>query len=157
MDRERLKEVFQDTLKLSDENEILQKKTAEMCYRTQLYFRNFINLKPERKSDILDIEIIEDTTYHCASKYVSDNKIAVFNKNGKMISEFSFNGIISDIQISHNHIYCMSDTNVFIYSRSGELLRTDECDFGAVKFAVISAYSIAVIKNDEVSRLEIKK
>ena len=79
MDRERLKEVFQDTLKLSDENEILQKKTAEMCYRTQLYFRNFINLKPERKTDILDIEIIEDTTYHCASKYVSDNKIAVLN------------------------------------------------------------------------------
>jgi len=87
----------------------------------------------------------------------SDNKIAVFNARGKKLSEFSFNGIISDIQISRNHIYCMSDSRVSIYSKDGELLRDAECDFSAVRLSVLSAYSVAVIKNDEISRLEIKK
>lgn len=87
----------------------------------------------------------------------SDNKIAVFNSRGKKISEFSFHGIISDIQISRNHIYCMGESVVSIYSKNGELLRTAECDFSAVRIAVLSSYSVAVIKNDEISRLEIKK
>lgn len=86
-----------------------------------------------------------------------DNKIAVFNRRGKLISEFNYNGIISDIQISRNHIYCMSETIVSIYSKEGELLRTAECKFGAVRLAVLSAYSVAVIGNDSVKRLEIKK
>ena len=86
----------------------------------------------------------------------SDNKIAVFNKKGKLVSEFNFDGIISDIQITKNHIYCMSETVVSIYSIEGELLRTAECDFGAVRLAVLSAYSVAIIRNDEVTRLEIE-
>lgn len=86
----------------------------------------------------------------------ADNKIAVFNKKGKLLSEFSFNGIISDIQITKNHIYCMSETVVSIYSIEGELLRTAECDFGAVRLAVLSKYSVAVIRNDQVTRLEIE-
>lgn len=86
-----------------------------------------------------------------------DNKVAVFNKKGKLISEFDYNGIISDIQISNKHIYCMSETLVSIYSKEGELLRTAECEFGAVRMAILSAYSVAVIRNDGVSQLEIKK
>ncbi len=87
----------------------------------------------------------------------SDNRIVVLNKRGKLISEFNFNGPISDIQIASGHIYCISDTLVSIFSREGELLRQGECIFGAVRLSVLSGYSVAVIRNDEVSRLEIKK
>lgn len=79
MDRERLIEIFQDTQSLSYENEELQKKTKLMCYQTKLYYQNFEDLLPENKSEVPDIEIIEDTTYHCASQYVSENKVAVLN------------------------------------------------------------------------------
>lgn len=86
-----------------------------------------------------------------------DNKIAVFNNKGKLVSEFAFNGIISDIKIKGNHIYCMSETVISIYSKEGELLRTAECDFGAVRLSVLSAFSVAVVRNDRVTRLEIEK
>lgn len=86
-----------------------------------------------------------------------DNKIVVFNRRGKLISEFNYEGIISDIQIRGSHIYCMSETSVSIYSKEGELLRTAEFEFGAVRLAVLSAYAVAVVRNDSVARLEIKK
>jgi len=79
MDRERLKEIFQDTLAFSTENEFLRKKTEEMCYRTRLFYSQFEDLQPENKSEVPNIEIIEDTTFHCASQYVSENKVAVLN------------------------------------------------------------------------------
>ena len=86
----------------------------------------------------------------------SDNRIVVFSKKGEKLSEFDFDGNLSDIQLNRNHIYCISDTNVSLYSKDGELLRTAKCDFGVVKLAVLSGYSVAAISNDEVSRLEIE-
>lgn len=87
----------------------------------------------------------------------SDNHIAVFNKSGKLVSEFNYDGTISDIQMSRGHIYCISDTVVSIFSKDGELLRQGECSFGALRLSVLSSYSVAVIRNDEVSRVEIKR
>jgi len=86
----------------------------------------------------------------------SDNHIVVFSSKGEKISEFDFEGDLSDIQISRNHIYCISDTVISLFSKEGELLRTAECDFGAVRLAVLSGYSVAVISNDDVSRVEIE-
>jgi len=86
----------------------------------------------------------------------SDNHIVLFSKKGKYISDFNFKGNLSDMQIARNHIYFVYDTLVSIYSKEGELLRMAECDYGAVRLVPVSGYSVAVIRNDDVSRLEIK-
>ena len=85
----------------------------------------------------------------------ADNKIVLFSKKGQKQAEFDFNGIISDIVAAKNHIYCISDTKVYLFDRTGKLISSAECGFGAVKLAVISADEVAVISNGAISRLEL--
>ena len=66
----------------------------------------------------------------------TDNRIAVFSKSGKLTAEFNYKGIVSDIAVRGNHIYCMSDTEIFLLDKSGKVLRSASCGFGAVRLNV---------------------
>ena len=85
----------------------------------------------------------------------ADNHIVVFSKDGQKTAEFDFNGIISDIVMAKDHIYCISDTNVYFFDKQGNLLCSTPCGFGAARLAVISSNEVAVITNSEISRLEL--
>ena len=87
----------------------------------------------------------------------TDNRIAVFNSKGKLKSEFEFKGIISDVEIRGGHIYCISDTYVYLLSENGEVLRKAECGFGAVRISVTGTNSAAVITDNQVNIIQLEQ
>lgn len=86
----------------------------------------------------------------------TDNRVAVFNSKGKLKAEFEFKGIISDIQISGGHIYCISDTEIYLLGPDGAVLRSAECGFGAVRLAVTGTNIAAVITDNRIDRIKLE-
>ena len=87
----------------------------------------------------------------------TDNRIAAFNSKGKLKSEFEFKGIISYIEIRGGHIYCISDTYVYLLSENGEVLRKAECGFGAVRISVTGTNSAAVITDNQINIIQLEQ
>lgn len=86
----------------------------------------------------------------------TDNKIAVFSKNGKLTAEFQYKGIISDIGMSGNHIYCMSDTEISLLDSEGKVLRTGSCGFGAVRLNIVSTNSVLILTDNKIEKLNLQ-
>lgn len=76
-----LVEAFNDTCRRIQEDETLKKATANMQAGTQLYFPAYESILSTIKSDIPDILVVEDTTFHCVQTYAEDStiKTAVLN------------------------------------------------------------------------------
>ena len=87
----------------------------------------------------------------------TDNRVAVFNSKGKLKSEFEFKGIIGDIEIYGGHIYCISDTFVYLLSESGEILRKAECGFGAVRISVTGTNTAAVVTDNQIYKIRLEQ
>ncbi len=87
----------------------------------------------------------------------TDNRIAVFSARGELEYQFKFNGLISDIQLSHGHIYCISDTKIYIFDEQGNVIRSAECGFGAVRIAVIGTNSVAVITDNKIEKIKLEQ
>ena len=87
----------------------------------------------------------------------SDNKVLLVSQNGEKQTEFGFKGVISDIEYSGGHIYIISDTAVYSYSKKGELLQSGECDYGCKRFAVISADKLAVMIDNRITTSVLQK
>ncbi len=85
----------------------------------------------------------------------SDNTVIAVTKRGKQAASFHKNGIISDIKFTRGHIYCISDTTVSLYDKTGNLLREGSCGYGAVRFSVISEYSLAVVTDTDIQKTEL--
>lgn len=86
----------------------------------------------------------------------TDNRVAVFGSKGKLKAEFEFKGIISDIQVSGGHIYCISDTEIYLLDSDGTVLRSAECGFGAVRLAVTGANLTAVITDNRIDKVKLE-
>lgn len=84
----------------------------------------------------------------------TDNRIIVTNKSGKKKLEVKFNGIITDIVFKNNHIYLISDTKAYILDSKGEIVRTADCGFGAVRLVVVSQNEISVISDNQISKVK---
>lgn len=87
----------------------------------------------------------------------TDNRIAVFSRSGELKYELHYKGIISDIRVYNGHIYCISDTDVFLISDEGDILRSTTCGFGAVKLNVTATNSVAVITDNKIEKLELEQ
>lgn len=87
----------------------------------------------------------------------TDNRVAVFNSKGKLKSEFEFKGIIGDIEIHGGHIYCISDTFVYLLSENGEILRKAECGFGAVRINVTGTNTVAVVTDNQIYSIKLEQ
>lgn len=85
----------------------------------------------------------------------TDNKIALFSKNGKLKAEFSYKGIVSDIAVSGNHIYCMSDTEISLLDSTGKILRKGSCGFGAVSLVAESTNSVIVFTDNKIDKINL--
>lgn len=86
----------------------------------------------------------------------TDNRIEVFSGTGKLKAEFSYKGIVSDIAVSGNHIYCMSDTEIFLLDKDGKVLRKGSCGFGAVRLNAASANSVIVLTDNKIEKLNLE-
>ncbi len=85
----------------------------------------------------------------------TDSKITVFSKLGKLKAEFNYKGIVSDIAVSGNHIYCMSDTEIFLLDTEGKVLRKGVCGFGAVRFIPVSTNSVIVFTDNKIENIKL--
>ena len=75
-----LMECFKDTQRQIKENPKLAKRTKKMQAGTRLYLEKFTSIEAGMREKEPEIEVLEDTTFHCASRYVRENKkIAVLN------------------------------------------------------------------------------
>ncbi len=87
----------------------------------------------------------------------TDNKIAVFSKSGVLKSETVFKGIISDIQVRDAHIYCISDTDIYLLSKEGGILRKASCGFGALKLNAISTNAVTVVSDNSIEKINLER
>lgn len=87
----------------------------------------------------------------------TDNRIAVFSKSGELKTEFQYKGIISDIQLFGNHIYCMSETDIYLLSSEGKVLRSASCGFGGVRLVVTGTNNVAVITDNEIEKIKLEQ
>lgn len=86
----------------------------------------------------------------------NDNTIMLVSKNGEKTLEFNFRGIISDIQFSDGHIYCISESKIYLFDNKGKDLGSADCDYGVVRIAPIGSHSMVTITDSEIKKLEIK-
>lgn len=87
----------------------------------------------------------------------ADNRIVLFSAKGQLKSEFEFKGTVSDIAVSGGHIYCISDTEVFLYGSDGKLLRKAECGFGGVNIAPLGRTLAAVITDNRIDKIQLEQ
>ena len=86
----------------------------------------------------------------------TDNRIAIISKKGEVKHQLQFNGIVTDIAYKNNHIYCVSDTKAYILDMDGKIVRSADCGFGVVRFSVISQNEIAVITDNQISKIKLE-
>ncbi|MBE6750414.1 MAG: hypothetical protein E7560_04550 [Ruminococcaceae bacterium] len=86
----------------------------------------------------------------------TDNKIAVFAKNGKCKYELQYKGIISDIALLGRHIYCISDTDVFVLDTNGEVINRMQYGFGATRISVTGNNTVAIITDNKIEKQKLE-
>lgn len=72
-------QVFQHTLKMCEEDDVLIENTRKMQNGSVLYFEDYQAPYHETKGSIDNIEVVEDTTFSCAGKHIDEGKVAVLN------------------------------------------------------------------------------
>lgn len=85
----------------------------------------------------------------------TDNRIVVFSKKGEKTAEFEFKGIISDIAVLGGHIYCMSDTKIYLLDANGKILRKASCGFGAVNLCVTATNTAVVVTDNKIEKIKL--
>ena len=84
----------------------------------------------------------------------TDNIIVAISKKGEVSFEAKFSGIVTDIAMKNNHIYCISDTKAYILDSNGEIVRTADCGFGAIRLSVVSQDEIAVVTDNQINKVK---
>lgn len=87
----------------------------------------------------------------------TDSKIAVFSKRGKLKFEFDFKGIVSDIRYFGGHIYCMSDTEIYLIDETGKTLRKAPCGFGGVSLVVTGSNTALVVTDNKIEKIRLEE
>lgn len=87
---------------------------------------------------------------------INDNTVMLISKKGEKTLEFNFKGIIGDIQFSDGHIYCISESKVYLFDNKGKSLGSGDCDYGVVRIAPTGSHSMVTITDSEIKKLEIK-
>lgn len=114
-------------------------------------------IKSELELDMFRSSSAEMLLVFNRSSDKSDNAVTVLSNKGEKLSEFTFNGIISDIAFAKGHIYCISDTKLYLFDRNGNLIRSVDCGYGGRRIAVLGSESAAVMTDSEITKIEIKE
>ena len=87
----------------------------------------------------------------------TDNRIAIFGKNGKLKQELEFKGIITDFALKNSNIYGISDTKAYVLNKKGKVLRSSDCGFGAIRLAPLGQSALAVITDNEINKIKLEQ
>ena len=87
----------------------------------------------------------------------TDNHVAVFSPSGKLKQEIKYKGIISDINFSRGHIYCMGESELHLLSKEGEVLRSASYGFGAVRISVTATNTVAIITDNKIEKVKLEQ
>lgn len=117
--------------------------------------------KTEYKNDY-NIALIREATHGTVAVFNrkndnTDTKVAVFNKKGEIKFEFNFRGIISDIRLFGGHIYCMSDTDIYLIDEHGKTVSTAACGFGGIRLAVTGNNVVLVITDNKIEKIKLEE
>lgn len=98
-------ETFTDTRKKIKENSRLSELTLQMQAGTMLYLRGYKAINPSVKSTILDVTVLEDTTFHASSLYAGNaDKVAVLN----FANAYTPGGSVSEGVMAQEECLCRS-------------------------------------------------
>lgn len=86
----------------------------------------------------------------------TDNRFAIFTKNGKLKREIQFKGSITDFAIKNQHIYCTSDTKAYILDNDGSFLRQGECGFGVKRICPLGQSAMAIVTDNTIERIKLE-
>ncbi len=87
----------------------------------------------------------------------TDNRIAIFSSGGKLKREMEFKGIITDFTLKNQHIYCVSDTKVYILDNDGSIMRSADCGFGVSRSCPLGQNTMAVITDNAISKIKLEQ
>ncbi len=85
------------------------------------------------------------------------NIITVLNKKGAQKSTFEFNNVVNDIAVKGNYIYILSDRMVYLYNIKGEFLNSVVCEFGIERITPIGNFRVALLTENTIKKIDIKK
>ena len=86
----------------------------------------------------------------------TDNRIAIFTKNGKLKREIKFKGLINDFALKNQHIYCVSDTKAYILDNEGGYMRKGECGFGIRRICPLGQNAMAIVTDNQVDKIKLE-
>lgn len=86
----------------------------------------------------------------------TDNRIVLFSPKGQLKCEFDYKGIISDIEVSGGHIYCICDTSAYLLSDEGNVLREADCGFGVTYISPIGSNMLAAITDNGIQKIKLE-
>lgn len=87
----------------------------------------------------------------------SENIIMLLGAKGNKIAEFKFDGTVTDIEPKGNHIYCLSENKALIVDKEGNILRSGNSSYGALRLKVLSSNTVAVASNSQIEKITLEK
>ncbi len=143
-------ESFKDTQQMIRSNELLRDRTLRAQAGTLLYLRSYEAMDPAVKADPPVIEIVEDTTFHCAQAYADNScRVAVLN----FANAYSPGGGVANGAMAQEECLCRS-SNLYAALTIPYLLKNyykwnakNTGDMGTD--AVIYSPEITVFKTDD--------
>lgn len=87
----------------------------------------------------------------------SNNSVVLFANSGKKTSEFDIKSAIGDIRYSRGRVYTVGNNQISIFDKHGKLLRSDTCNFGAIKMAVVGSNAVCTINDNQIQKSIVKK
>lgn len=155
--------------------EFYEKLENTLVYNIDSFSSNYFTVVSENKIKFFkwsNLKSVEHTNDYNLSFYKSgkggsvavfnresdktDNKVEIYSKSGQKKAEFNFKGIISDIQLFGNHIYCMSETEIYLLSSDGKVLRKTSCGFGATRLVVTGTNNVCIITDNEIEKYKLE-
>lgn len=88
--REILIGVFKDTQQKCRDYPDLRRETVKMQAQTLLYLKDYNAVDPQEKSSKPDIEVCEDTTFHCAQRLLQESKSDLSEGQNSRIAVLNF-------------------------------------------------------------------
>lgn len=83
----------------------------------------------------------------------TDNHVVLFKSSGDIISEFDWSGNISNIKVRHGRIYCISERQVYLLSKKGEILRKADLDSDAEFLGFTGTNDVGIVTDDEIIKI----
>ncbi len=151
-DRLELRKSFLDTLERSREEPELKKRSEAAMAGTLLYLADYRAIAPRLKAEKPDIEVLDDTTFHCAQAYTNDlsgKRVAVLN----FANAYSPGGGVANGAMAQEECLCRS-SNLYRALTIPYLLKNyykwNEKNTGSMGTdAVIYTPGVTVFKTDD--------